>query len=125
MPSFWSAVANRPAEELALQLVRRGERQSAPRRMARLASAMASGALAAMVSATARTRGSSSAGSTTAFTRPMRSASVGVDDRAGVDQLARARHAHPPRQPLRPAEAGDDAQAHLGLAELGRATTRR
>ena len=42
-----------------------------------------------------------------------------LDDLGGEDQLHSVGHAHNPGQPLGAAEAGGDAQAHLGLAELG------
>src|SRR6185369_10760287 len=37
---------------------------------------------------------------------------------AGEDQVQRRRHADQARQPLRAAEAGDQAELHLGEAEL-------
>ena len=79
---------------------------------------MASGPLLAIFAATSRTFGRSSACGTTALTRPMRSASSAPMHVARHAELARARVAHAAREALRAAEAGDDAEVHLGLAEL-------
>src|SRR5262249_11499722 len=61
LPSFWSAVENRAAKSWRSSSLASASGRSAPRRMARFVSAIASGALAAMVSATARARGMRSA----------------------------------------------------------------
>ena len=53
------------------------------------------------------------------LTRPIRSASARVEDAAGQDQLLGPRRPDDPRQPLRPAAARGDRQAHLGQAEPG------
>jgi hypothetical protein len=48
-----------------------------------------------------------------------------VDHRAAHAQLERAGQADPPQQPLRPAEAGDDPELDLGLAEASPSRWRR
>ena len=68
----------------------------------------------AICAASARTRGISASGSVTALTRPMRSASSASMTAPVIDQLARARHAHAPGEPLGAAEARDDAEPDLG-----------
>ena len=45
---------------------------------------------------------------------------MGVDPPPGEDELHRPLLADHPREPLRPAAAGDDPERDLGLAELGR-----
>ena len=51
--------------------------------------------------------------------RPARSASLGGDRPARYAHLERLLDADQPRQPLRALRAGDDAQVHFGLAQLG------
>ncbi len=52
-------------------------------------------------------------------TRPARSASCGVHHAAGQDQVHRLRLADRVRQPLRAADAGNDAELDFRLAEFG------
>ena len=64
----------------------------------------------------ARARGARPAG-TTSVSRPIASASVGLDDAAGEDQVERAPEPDDPRQPLRAAVDQRHAPAALGEAE--------
>ena len=120
MPSFWSAVAKsrRTLRARAPSRAPSARRhRAAAWRTTRLAAATASGALAAIVGRDRAAPAACSVGGlTTPLTRPMRSASSASMIVAGEDQLSRRATPTRRRQPLRAAEAGDDAQADLGHA---------
>ena len=61
---------------------------------------------------------STSASGTTRSTSPIAQRLVGADEPAAEDEVLGARRTDQPRQPLRAAGAGDDAEQDLGLAEL-------
>ena len=80
----------------------------------------ASGAWPASLRAQASAVSNSSWSGTTWFARPDPVRLVGGDRVADQVHLERLGLAHQPRQPLRAAEAGDDPEVDLGLAEGGR-----